>query len=701
MNPTLPHKRLDEILLEMGLINDEKIKKALDCQKLFGGRFGSQLLTQNLISETDLVKALSVQLGCKGVILSKIEIHDIIIKMIPIKIAISRKVIPFDYDPENNLLKIACIDPHQPDIINEMKFLSRGKNIELFVSAEAVLNTYIARHYLKMDIKGLLHDIPEIPPDLFSEEGGKEGDNRLILMVTDEQSTLESLRQVFENDGYRVVNTDSADNAIDLLERKNFYAVFIKDTVTGDYIDLIERVRKKAPKTLVNYYENSSALLLNQDIVKSEIELHLTSLEIFTSILSSKSNFETDHSGMVGKYADKLCKKMDIPDRDRLMISTAGYIHDLAIHYYNTNPSDNPRQTISLTTKLLSSLNYSPIITEMLRTMYLDLKGKYTKRLPIEVLGGNILTLVDLFCENFPKNDCLSLDKFETIKKKMKDLTGKLFLKEVVDAFIEMIQDSILDNHDDAHEMNLMIFAEEVAMQERLEQQLGHEGFRLIIHDSREKFIEMYRRSKPSMIIISAPGTPDSVIELVDNFEAEGIIFSDIPTFILTEAICVPRLTQLIEQGVEDIIPFDDTLNLLASKSRRMKFRMDSKTGNETSDSDIISAQGRLLEMNLIDLLQAMGPGRKTVKITIHANNSEQQNLIIYLKQGVIHHATLNDLAGAEAIYEGLGWIEGTWKIEPVKLEELPLPNNDQPNESILMEGCRLLDERSRTEQSV
>ena len=33
---------------------------------------------------------------------------------------------------------------------------------------------------------------------------------------------------------------------------------------------------------------------------------------------------------------------------------------------------------------------------------------------------------------------------------------------------------------------------------------------------------------------------------------------------------------------------------------------------------------------------------------------------------------------------------------EPVPADELPEPNNELPNESILMEGCRLLDEGLR-----
>ena len=104
-------------------------------------------------------------------------------------------------------------------------------------------------------------------------------------------------------------------------------------------------------------------------------------------------------------------------------------------------------------------------------------------------------------------------------------------------------------------------------------------------------------------------------------------------------------------------------------------------------------ARGRLEDMNLIDLLQAMGPSRKTVRIAV---NSGERELVIYLDEGAIVYARCEEYEGAEAVYEGLSWKDGTWSAQPVSAASIPEPNNDYSNESILMEGCRLLDERAR-----
>jgi hypothetical protein len=99
--------------------------------------------------------------------------------------------------------------------------------------------------------------------------------------------------------------------------------------------------------------------------------------------------------------------------------------------------------------------------------------------------------------------------------------------------------------------------------------------------------------------------------------------------------------------------------------------------------------------MNLIDLIQAMGPSNKTARITVCADGKDS-DLVIYLNRGMIWNASYKAMSGAEAVYEGLGWSNGNWSIESLDESELPEANNKLTNESILMEGCRLIDEKKQ-----
>ena len=151
MGPKTKKLRLDEILVREGIVSESQVKEALLRQKAHGGKLGSQLLYHRYIDETGLVRALAKQLNCEGVVLSNLDIPDIIVKFIPARVAIARKVIPFDYDIESNTIKIACEDPTDTLLINELNFVARGKKIKLYVAAELALNTAIARYYLVRD----------------------------------------------------------------------------------------------------------------------------------------------------------------------------------------------------------------------------------------------------------------------------------------------------------------------------------------------------------------------------------------------------------------------------------------------------------------------------------------------------------------------------------------------------------------------
>jgi len=130
---------------------------------------------------------------------------------------------------------------------------------------------------------------------------------------------------------------------------------------------------------------------------------------------------------------------------------------------------------------------------------------------------------------------------------------------------------------------------------------------------------------------------------------------------------------------------------------KKIRDRQETDPKQFNDSAQIAVTRGSLRDMNLIDLLQAMGPSGKTVRI---AAVSDEKQLVIFLKQGAITYAEFGDKTGAEAVYEGLSWNSGNWSVEPIRPEDIPESNNEFSNESILMEGCRLIDEQQRSSQA-
>ncbi len=704
--------RLDEILVREGLISQDQINDALTRQQAHGGKLGSQLLYHRYLDEPALVRALSLQFGCEGVVLSDLEIPPDAIAMIPQRVALARRVMPLSYDADKRLLKVAVPDPHDASLRDELRFIIKEKKIklQLYVAAELSLQTAIAKHYEGRDIT--LEDAPQLDTtDTLTDTGdtpvaesaepapvdqappGNRGD---ILLVTDEEYAGSVLQSLLERDHYTVTVTNSADDAIDLLAGRVFHTVFIKDTVPGDYLDLIDRLRKISPRTVVRYYESASALLLNQDSITADGDLLVSNLEMFTSLLALKDRLPDNHSGAVGRLADRLCRRLGLPERLRLRVVTAGYLHDLARYYYHLNGDQDQRKVIKLTANLMKAVNYSPVISEMLRSMYKDLKGKYTKRLPEEILGGNILTIVDLFCESGGADQNLSLDRFDVIKAKYSDVTGRLLLAEVVESFCEMIEEDILAEDRGEPARQVMIYADPPGAAYPFQQRLHREHYGTVIAPTSEAIATLCERRNPDCLILQLHGEPGQVTSFVQMLAGLGIDYGAIPTVVLVSGCSAAELTGLLDSGIQDVLAHDMNFDLLVGRLGKLfRTEADDYITGRMPKQPSRGTQGRLTDMNLIDLLQALGPSRKTVRLIVTPDDGEDK-LIVFLNQGAITFAQYGPTLGAEAVYPALGWTDGSWWVQPWSKENLPEPNVDQSNESIMMEGCRLIDEGAR-----
>jgi len=414
--------RLDEILIKHGSAAPAQIREALDCQKSCGGRLETHLLRFGYVPEKQLVTALSQQFNCEGICLSRREIPQRAVDCIPAHIARTLLILPFDYDPTANILKIACENPRDDHLRETLNDIAGGKKIQLFVAVGIILKCAIVNHYRTVEIK---------PTD-----------------------------------------------------------------------ETICQIESATP-------------------------------------IKSPSN-------------------------------TTSSCHILVLAINGPVPESFQRET---------------------------------------------------------------------------------------EAF----------------------------------------GYHMTITQNTDEFEEHYRRSRPDLFVIMHTGTIDEINTCIDNLILRDIFIDQIPTFLLVKATEVNDLNSLLNDGIEDILPLDDSYNSLIIKMNRVRERNDAVSRQRRSVIRELGTHGTLEDMNVIDLLQMMGPSRKTARISISGHGRQ---LTIFLNAGNIIYAECDGKIGPDAVYQGLSWNRGVWSVDPITDDDLPEPNNELPNESILLEGCRLLDEQSRREES-
>ena len=102
---------------------------------------------------------------------------------------------------------------------------------------------------------------------------------------------------------------------------------------------------------------------------------------------------------------------------------------------------------------------------------------------------------------------------------------------------------------------------------------------------------------------------------------------------------------------------------------------------------------GQVVDLQLVDIIQMGCLGRFTMSLSVSKNNEEG---LIYFKNGEIAHAEVGDLEGKEALFAMLEWDEGRFDsqmgISP------PKETITDRWEHLLLEGTRRIDETGATE---
>jgi len=137
-------ERLGELLVKRNYITADQFKRALEEQKLKGGRLESNLIRLGYVKEDELLSFLSAQYRVPAIKLSKMEINPNVVKLIPSSTSKKYFIIPISrVGPK---LTLAMADPSNIVVIDEIKFMT-GFNVEAVVASETEIIDAIKKYY--------------------------------------------------------------------------------------------------------------------------------------------------------------------------------------------------------------------------------------------------------------------------------------------------------------------------------------------------------------------------------------------------------------------------------------------------------------------------------------------------------------------------------------------------------------------------
>ncbi len=150
---TRPKRRLGEILVDAGVVDDDAIRRALGVQKMGGGRLGSILVKLRLCTEAQIRDALRQQMGVEIVKLDEFKIDAAALSAVPRELILKYEAIPTQADHET--IHVAMLDPFNLTAIDDIQFAT-GKRLVVVSCTEADFKGFVKEH---LESQSLMEDI--------------------------------------------------------------------------------------------------------------------------------------------------------------------------------------------------------------------------------------------------------------------------------------------------------------------------------------------------------------------------------------------------------------------------------------------------------------------------------------------------------------------------------------------------------------
>jgi hypothetical protein len=138
-------KKVGELLIEAGLIDDLQLKSSLAYQEQWGGRLGSIFLRRGFVSEKELAVVISEQCGMPCISLGETEMpSDEVLDMV--KADIARKFGIFPLGVEGKTLVAAVSDPTDLEMLDDLSF-TLGMRVKPVLALDSEIRRAIETNY--------------------------------------------------------------------------------------------------------------------------------------------------------------------------------------------------------------------------------------------------------------------------------------------------------------------------------------------------------------------------------------------------------------------------------------------------------------------------------------------------------------------------------------------------------------------------
>jgi type IV pilus assembly protein PilB len=138
-------RRIGQIIVDLGFINDEQLEILLEEQEQRPHELIGQIaLSMNFITDEQLAQALAEQMGLQAISLSELVIMPDVLSQVTDVMAQMYRIVPISF--RDDVLTVATYEPQKLQVLDEMRtFL--GYDVRAVVTTETDINKALERFY--------------------------------------------------------------------------------------------------------------------------------------------------------------------------------------------------------------------------------------------------------------------------------------------------------------------------------------------------------------------------------------------------------------------------------------------------------------------------------------------------------------------------------------------------------------------------
>ncbi|MEF3254913.1 MAG: type IV-A pilus assembly ATPase PilB [Deferribacterales bacterium] len=221
--------KIGAILLSENLITEEQLQKALELQKKEGGRLGSILVKLGFIDEHKIAEFLSQQYGVTYIDLKNTKIDPKVLSIIPKDTCRKYMVVPFDR--VGNTLHVAIADPSNAYALEDLRFIT-GFNIKTYVAVESAIQAALeVDSATDLAINNIIEESFDIDDLEFEDTGEKEISVEALKKEVEDTPIVKLVNYIL----HEAIKRGASDIHVEPYE-KDFRIRFRVDGVMSDFM---------------------------------------------------------------------------------------------------------------------------------------------------------------------------------------------------------------------------------------------------------------------------------------------------------------------------------------------------------------------------------------------------------------------------------------------------------------------------------